>query len=92
MAVGGDGSLTIALQLQKKGLRVVGVPKTIDNDLMATISTFGFSSAVSFATECIDRLHTTAQAHNRILVVEVMGRYADGLRCIAASRVGRTPS
>ncbi len=76
VAVGGDGSLTIALQLQKKGLRVVGVPKTIDNDLMATNSTFGFSSAVSFATECIDRLHTTAQAHNRILVVEVMGRYA----------------
>jgi 6-phosphofructokinase 1 len=76
VAVGGDGSLTIALQLHKKGLRVVGVPKTIDNDLRSTIATFGFSSAVSFATECIDRLHTTAQAHNRILVVEVMGRYA----------------
>jgi ATP-dependent phosphofructokinase / diphosphate-dependent phosphofructokinase len=76
VAVGGDGSLTIALELQKKGLRVIGVPKTIDNDLMATNSTFGFSSAVSFATECIDRLHTTAQSHNRILVVEVMGRYA----------------
>jgi 6-phosphofructokinase 1 len=76
VAVGGDGSLSIALQLHKKGLRVVGVPKTIDNDLRATVSTFGFSSAVSFATECIDRLHTTAQAHSRILVVEVMGRYA----------------
>jgi 6-phosphofructokinase 1 len=76
VAVGGDGSLTIALQLQKKGLRVVGVPKTIDNDLGATIATFGFSSAVSFATECLDRLHMTAQAHRRILVVEVMGRYA----------------
>jgi 6-phosphofructokinase 1 len=76
VAVGGDGSLTIALQLHKKGLRVVGVPKTIDNDLGATFATFGFSSAVSFATECIDRLHMTAQAHRRILVVEVMGRYA----------------
>jgi 6-phosphofructokinase 1 len=76
VAVGGDGSLTIALQLHKKGLRVVGVPKTIDNDLGSTTTTFGFSSAVSFATECVDRLHTTAQAHSRILVVEVMGRYA----------------
>jgi 6-phosphofructokinase 1 len=76
IAVGGDGSLTIALQLYKKGLRLVGVPKTIDNDLGSTIATFGFSSAVSFATECIDRLHMTAQAHSRILVVEVMGRYA----------------
>jgi len=76
VAVGGDGSLTIALQLHKKGLRVIGVPKTIDNDLGATVATFGFSSAVSFATECIDRLHMTAQAHRRIIVVEVMGRYA----------------
>ncbi len=76
VAVGGDGSLTIALQLHKKGLRVVGVPKTIDNDLRSTFSTFGFSSAVSFATECIDRLHMTARSHSRILVVEVMGRYA----------------
>jgi 6-phosphofructokinase 1 len=76
IAVGGDGSLTIALQLHRKGLRVVGVPKTIDNDLRATTTTFGFSSAVSFATECIDRLHQTAKAHRRIMVVEVMGRYA----------------
>ena len=76
VAVGGDGSLTIALQLHKKGLRVVGVPKTIDNDLGSTFATFGFSSAVSFATECIDRLHMTAQAHRRVIVVEVMGRYA----------------
>jgi 6-phosphofructokinase 1 len=76
VAVGGDGSLTIALQLHGKGLRVMGVPKTIDNDLGATIATFGFSTAVSFATECLDRLHMTAQAHRRILVVEVMGRYA----------------
>jgi len=76
IAVGGDGSLTIALELHRKGLHVVGVPKTIDNDLRSTVATFGFSSAVSFATECIDRLHTTAQAHRRIMVVEVMGRYA----------------
>ena len=76
IAVGGDGSLTIALQLHKLGLRVVGVPKTIDNDLRSTFSTFGFSSAVSFATECIDRLHATAESHSRIIVVEVMGRYA----------------
>jgi 6-phosphofructokinase 1 len=76
VAVGGDGSLSIALELHRKGLRVVGVPKTIDNDLRSTNSTFGFSSAVSFATECIDRLHATAEAHSRILVVEVMGRYA----------------
>ena len=76
VAIGGDGSLSIALDLHKKGMRVVGVPKTIDNDLQSTLVTFGFSSAVSFATDCIDRLHTTAQAHSRILVVEVMGRYA----------------
>jgi 6-phosphofructokinase 1 len=76
VAVGGDGSLSIALQLHRKGLRLVGVPKTIDNDLGSTFATFGFSTAVSFATDCIDRLHMTAQAHRRIMVVEVMGRYA----------------
>ena len=76
VAIGGDGSLTIANMFSKKGLRVIGVPKTIDNDLAATALTFGFQSAVSFATECIDRLHSTAEAHRRIMVVEVMGRYA----------------
>ncbi|HZD32195.1 MAG TPA: ATP-dependent 6-phosphofructokinase [Candidatus Angelobacter sp.] len=76
IAVGGDGSLTIAHQLFKKGLRIVGVPKTIDNDLESTALTFGFNTAVSFATECIDRLHSTACSHRRIMVVEVMGRYA----------------
>ncbi len=76
IAIGGDGSLTIANQLLQKGLRVVGVPKTIDNDLQSTALTFGFNSAVSFATECLDRLHSTALSHRRILVVEVMGRYA----------------
>jgi 6-phosphofructokinase 1 len=76
IAVGGDGSLSIAHELSKKGLRVVGVPKTIDNDLDKTVVTFGFDTAVSFATECLDRLHSTAEAHRRIMVVEVMGRYA----------------
>ncbi len=76
IAVGGDGSLTIADALSKKGLKVIGVPKTIDNDLDRTVATFGFESAVSFATECLDRLHSTAEAHRRIMVVEMMGRYA----------------
>jgi len=76
IAVGGDGSLTIANVLHKKGLRVIGVPKTIDNDLDKTLVTFGFDTAVSFATECIDRLHSTAASHRRLMVVEVMGRYA----------------
>jgi 6-phosphofructokinase 1 len=76
VSVGGDGSLTIADALHKKGLRVVGVPKTIDNDLDKTVTTFGFDTAVSFATECLDRLHSTAESHQRVMVVEVMGRYA----------------
>jgi ATP-dependent phosphofructokinase / diphosphate-dependent phosphofructokinase len=76
VAVGGDGSLTIANALAQKGVRIVGVPKTIDNDLSRTVVTFGFDTAVSFATECIDRLHSTAASHRRVMVVEVMGRYA----------------
>jgi ATP-dependent phosphofructokinase / diphosphate-dependent phosphofructokinase len=76
IAIGGDGSLGIAAALHKKGLPVVGVPKTIDNDLDKTAVTFGFDSAVSFATTCIDRLNSTAEAHQRVMVVEVMGRYA----------------
>ncbi|HOX23121.1 MAG TPA: ATP-dependent 6-phosphofructokinase, partial [Elusimicrobiales bacterium] len=76
IAVGGDGSLSIANVLSQKGLPVVGVPKTIDNDLDKTVMTFGFDTAVSFATECLDRLHSTAESHQRIMVVEVMGRYA----------------
>ena len=88
ISVGGDGSLTIANQLFQKGLRVVGVPKTIDNDLQSTVATFGFDSAVSFATECIDRLHATAESHRRIIVVEVMGRYVGwiALHCGVAGR------
>jgi phosphofructokinase-like protein len=76
VSIGGDGSLTIAHALSQKGLRVVGVPKTIDNDLDKTYTTFGFDTAVSFATECLDRLHATAESHQRIMCVEVMGRYA----------------
>jgi phosphofructokinase-like protein len=76
VSIGGDGSLTIANALHQKGLRVVGVPKTIDNDLDKTFTTFGFDSAVAFATECLDRLHSTAESHQRVMVIEVMGRYA----------------
>ena len=76
ISVGGDGSMAIANALANKGLCVVGVPKTIDNDLEKTDITFGFDTAVSFSTECLDRLHTTAASHRRIIVVEVMGRYA----------------
>ncbi len=74
IAIGGDGSLSIAREINQMGLRVIGVPKTIDNDLEATDVTFGFHTAVAFATECIERLHTTAEAHRRILCIEVMGR------------------
>ena len=76
ITIGGDGSLAIASVLAQKGLRVVGVPKTIDNDLDKTVVTFGFDTAVAFATECLDRLHSTAASHRRVMVVEVMGRYA----------------
>ncbi len=76
ITVGGDGSLAIGYHLANKGLRVIGVPKTIDNDLDRTFVTFGFDTAVAFATECLDRLHTTATSHRRIMVVEMMGRYA----------------
>jgi len=88
IAVGGDGSLTIADRMHRKGLRVVGVPKTIDNDLESTTLTFGFNTAVSFATDCIDRLHSTALSHRRIMVVEVMGRYA-GWIALHAGLAGR---
>ncbi|HVP66627.1 MAG TPA: ATP-dependent 6-phosphofructokinase [Anaeromyxobacteraceae bacterium] len=76
VAVGGDGSLSLAHRLSERGLPVIGVPKTIDNDLSSTLSTFGFDTAVSTATEAIDKLHSTASAHERVFVVEVMGRYA----------------
>ncbi|MEO7398532.1 MAG: ATP-dependent 6-phosphofructokinase [Ilumatobacteraceae bacterium] len=76
ITIGGDGSLGIGRRLSEAGLRVVGVPKTIDNDLDKTASTFGFDTAVEFATDCIDRVFSTATSHNRVMVVEVMGRYA----------------
>lgn len=76
VSVGGDGSLAIAYEFHKRGIPVIGVPKTIDNDLWGTAVTFGFDTAVSIATEAIDRLHSTARSHERVMVVEVMGRNA----------------
>ena len=76
ISIGGDGSLQIAHELHRKGLPVVCVPKTIDNDVSGTQRTFGFDSAVSTATDAIDKLHSTAESHNRVMVVEMMGRYA----------------
>jgi ATP-dependent phosphofructokinase / diphosphate-dependent phosphofructokinase len=76
VAIGGDGTLTVALQMHENGWPVVGIPKTIDNDLDATLMTFGFDTAVSCAVDALDRLHSTAQSHNRVMVLEVMGRYA----------------
>ena len=79
VCIGGDGTLAIANKLNKDGIPTVGVPKTIDNDVMGTDITFGFDSAVSIATEGIDRVHTTAQSHHRIMIVELMGRHAGWL-------------
>jgi 6-phosphofructokinase 1 len=76
VSIGGDGSMSIAQQLHEHGIPVVGVPKTIDNDVGGTIFTFGFASAVDCVTMAIDKLHTTAESHGRAMVVEVMGRYA----------------
>ncbi|HEX3372281.1 MAG TPA: ATP-dependent 6-phosphofructokinase [Candidatus Acidoferrales bacterium] len=76
IAIGGDGTLTIARDLGRLGIPVVGVPKTIDNDLSATEVTFGFDTALHVATDAIDRLHTTAESHGRVMVIEVMGRDA----------------
>jgi 6-phosphofructokinase 1 len=76
ICIGGDGSLAVAQQFHEYGLPVIGVPKTIDNDLSATAFTFGFDSAVACATDALDRLHTTAASHGRVMVLEVMGRHA----------------
>src|SRR6185503_16627082 len=76
VSIGGDGSLTIAHQMHEHGVPLVGVPKTIDNDLAGTVLTFGFDSAVACATDALDRLHSTAESHRRVMVLEVMGRYA----------------
>jgi ATP-dependent phosphofructokinase / diphosphate-dependent phosphofructokinase len=76
VAIGGDDTLSVAQKLYEKGIKVVGVPKTIDNDLSGTDYTFGFDTACNVVCEAIDRVHTTAEAHNRVMVVEVMGRDA----------------
>jgi ATP-dependent phosphofructokinase / diphosphate-dependent phosphofructokinase len=76
VVVGGDGSLKIALDLMAKGIPIVGVPKTIDNDLLETDVTFGYNTALQTATDALDRLHSTAESHHRVMVLEVMGRYA----------------
>lgn len=76
IAIGGEDTLGVAVKLYKEGLNIVGVPKTIDNDLSNTDYTFGFDTAVNIVTEAIDRLHTTAESHNRVMVVETMGRHA----------------
>jgi phosphofructokinase-like protein len=76
ISIGGDGSLDIANRLCQKGMKIVGVPKTIDNDVSGTVTTFGFDTAVNTALEAIDKLHTTAESHDRVMVMEVMGREA----------------
>lgn len=83
IAIGGDGSLSGALQLSQLGVNIVGVPKTIDNDLMSTDTTFGFSTAVSVAVDAIDKVQTTAYSHERIIFVECMGRYSGWLALFA---------
>ena len=75
VVIGGDGTLTSARDFARKGVNVIGVPKTIDNDLSSTDVTFGFNTAIDVATEALDRLHTTAESHHRIMICEVMGRF-----------------
>jgi phosphofructokinase-like protein len=75
VAIGGDDTLSVASKMDKHGLKCVGVPKTIDNDIAGTDYTFGFNTAVTVATEALDRLHTTAETHQRVMILEVMGRY-----------------
>jgi len=86
--IGGDGSQRISQALYKKGLNIIGVPKTIDNDLSGTDFTFGFQTAVQIATEAVDKLVTTAASHNRVLILEVMGRYAGWIALHAAIAAG----
>lgn len=76
LTIGGDGSLSIGQKLHERGMKIVGVPKTIDNDVSGTITTFGFDTAVNTAIEALDKLHTTAESHDRVIVMEVMGRNA----------------
>ena len=88
VAIGGDGTMSIAHGLTEIGLNVVGIPKTIDNDLAGTNRSFGFDTAVSIATEAIDRIHTTAQSHHRVMVIETMGRYAGWIALYAGVASG----
>jgi 6-phosphofructokinase 1 len=88
VAIGGDGTMSICGGLIEKGLPVVGVPKTIDNDLLHTDITFGFDTAVTTASEAIDKIHTTAQSHHRVMIVEVMGRYAGWIALHAGASTG----
>ena len=88
VAIGGDDTLGVAHRLSQEGVQVVGVPKTIDNDLSATDVTFGFHTAVQIATDAIDRLHTTAESHDRVFVCEVMGRHAGWIAMYAGMAGG----
>jgi len=88
VCIGGDGTQTIAAKLAKKGLPIVGVPKTIDNDIYGTEITFGFDTAVTIAAEAIDRLHSTASSHHRVMVIEVMGRNAGWIALHAGTASG----
>ena len=91
IVIGGNGSLTVACQLHDElGLPIVGVPKTIDNDIVGTDMTFGFNTAVQIATDAIDRLHTTAESHDRVMVVEVMGRHTGWIATHAGIAGGAT--
>jgi 6-phosphofructokinase 1 len=88
VAIGGEDTLGVAAKLGDEGVRIVGVPKTIDNDLSATDFTFGFDTAVQIVTDAIDRLHTTAESHDRVMVVEVMGRHAGWIATFAGMAGG----
>lgn len=88
VAVGGDGTLDSAYKFYRRGVPIIGIPKTIDNDLLATDYTFGFHTAVSIATEALDRLHTTAASHHRVMILEVMGRNAGWIALYAGSAGG----
>lgn len=90
VAIGGEGTLSCSRELSKEGIPIVGVPKTIDNDIGCTERTFGFDTAVHIATEAIDRLHTTAESHNRVMVVEVMGRHVGHIATWAGIAGGAT--
>jgi 6-phosphofructokinase 1 len=83
VTIGGDDTLGVAFKLHQRGIPIIGIPKTIDNDLSGTDYTFGFDTAVSIVTEAIDRLHTTAESHHRVIVVEVMGRHAGWIATVA---------